>query len=129
MSCFQSTPTLSLDTFPAKKILICIWVRHFAALVSQLQQRVMVNALPICVMVSHCLPGIFSAPLKASWKSNNSVTLLVHLVNVCHLFCPVNQSAPGRANNVRKGTKTFSHCCVFLDFNEKDSFFLIFFCA
>lgn len=80
------------------------------------------NAPPICIMLSRCLPVIFSAPLKATWKLNNSVTLLVHLVNVFHLFCPVNQSAPGRADNVRKGTKTFSHCCVFLDFNEKDFF-------
>lgn len=37
----------------------------------------------------------------------------------------MNQSAPGRADNVRKGTKTFSHCCVFLDFNEEGFIFFV----
>lgn len=55
----------------------------------------------------------------------NFISLLVHTVRVLHLCCSLNQSALGRADNVRKGTKTFSHCCVFLDFNEKGFIFFV----
>lgn len=85
----------------------------------------MVNALPVCVILPQCLPVIFSAPLKSTWKSSNFITLLVHTVRVLGLYCSVNQPALGRADNVRKGTKTFSHCCVFMDFNEKGFIFFV----
>lgn len=124
VSCFQSTPALSLAAFLAKEILICIWARHFATLVSRLQQKLMVNALPICVILSQCLPVIFSAPLKSTWKSSNFITLLVHTVRVLDFYCSVNQ--PVREGQIMWGraprlfpTVVFSWTSI-----KKASFFL-----
>lgn len=101
-----------------------VWIRHFATLVPQFQQKSVGNALTICVILPLCFLVIFSAPLKSSWKSNN---FIIFWYRWCLSYiCSVQWTSLLWEGRIMWGRapRLFSHCCIFLDFNAEGFFFL-----